>query len=376
MHNRNWLRLALLPLLATLALPAVAQSAAEDDDDPCAGFVPTKRMMNLMVDRMTDDMARQYKMTDDQLASTRQVMKDHLVTFLSNNRDQIRPLMNQFFESQLSGEAPNPEDVAKWSAKALPLLNKLDEQVGLATDKMKEFFNDEQAMKLDGEIAAFRGGMTIVTGKLNAWAEGHYDPNSDWSPPGRQRAAQEQAEAARMQEAAEAAKADSNKEWQEYQAGKPTTDPANPPPNDVKVATNVKPAPAKKDEWEKHVDEFVRKYGLDSDQKQKAYARLHEAQQQRDDYLRSKAGEMDRVGGLLKNAKTDTEKEKAQGEFDKLNAPVARRLEQLDTYLETLPTRKQRQDATKAEPPKVEAPKTEPVPVGTAEVASKPASPR
>ena len=345
-----------LLLLGLVIAPqySFAQNAADDEDDPCAGFIPTKRMMNLMVDRMTDEMGRQYKMSDEQLARTRQIFKDDIVTFVHKNRDQIRPLINQFFEAQLSGEAPKPEDVAGWAKNALPIFTQLDDVITGATDKMRGYFNDDQAMKLDGELAAFRGGVTMVTNKLNSWAEGNYNPETDWDAPGSQeRRRREAEEAAKMQEQAELAKAESNKAWEDY---KKTAGDVNVEP--VGAAPSAEPAPAKsttapvamKDDWEKHVDAFILKYKLDPEQKQKAITRLREAQQQRDDYLRSKSAEMDRIATAMKSAKTDEEKKKAQEDFEKFNAPVNRRYEQLNNYLETLPTRKQRQESGPSEP--------------------------
>lgn len=336
-------------------------TTSDDDDDPCAGFMPSKKMMNLWVDRATDDMGRQYHMSDEQLAQTRQLFKEHVVTFISKNRDTIRPLLNQFIESQLSETPPTPEDVAQWSQKALPLMTQLDDVVSTMGDKMKSFFNDDQAAKLDGEMAAFRGGFTLVTGKLNSWAQGNYDPETEWTSPASQaRKQRDREEAAKIEAEAQAAKAESNERWAKYkeEAGNNGVAAAGaetePGPTEVVVKPAEKPtapvATAKKDDWERHVDAFVAKYNLDSDQKQKAYARLHEAQQQRDDYLRSKTGEIDRISATMKNAKTEDERKKAQDEFEHLNAPVTRRFDQLTTYLNTLPTRKQRQDADKNVP--------------------------
>ena len=358
-----------LLLLSLIVVPqrAFAQNATDEEEDPCAGFIPTKRMMNLMVDRMTDDMGRQYKMSDEQLARTRQIFKEDIVTFVHKNRDQIRPLINQFFEAQLSGEAPKPEDVAVWAKNALPLFSQFDGVMSSATDKMREFFTDDQAMKLDGELAAIRGGMTMVTGKLNSWAEGNYDPETEWDSPGSQaRHRREAEEAAKLEEQAQLAKAESNKAWEEYKktAGDMNVEPvgandaAVQPGRTESAAPKTATAPAaRKDEWEKHVDAFVLKYKLDVDQKQKAMTRLREAQQQRDDYLRSKSGEMDRIATAMKTARTEDEKKRAQDDFEKLNAPVNRRYDQLNTYLESLPTRKQRAEAAKDEPASNEAKK-------------------
>jgi hypothetical protein len=129
-----------------------------------------------------------------------------------------------------------------------------------------------------------------------------------------------------------------------------------PPP-----ARSVTRAPGKdyEGEWDRYVADFIKKYGLNDEQKQKAEGILKDCKSQAERYLTGKQADMERLDAEEAKLKAATDKEKAQerskalAEINKqrteMREPVSQIFErQLKPKLERLPTRAQRRDAEAA----------------------------
>jgi hypothetical protein len=320
-----------IPTLTVLATTALAQNAGDVDDEarprratkiPTEGFWPTRTMMDRFIDRITDDMSGRYQFDDEQLELTRDMFKARFPEFLNNNRAEIQTLVNEYIEALLNQEAPAVEHVAEWAQRVQPLLAEFGEVVTEVTEGMHEYLTDDQAARLDGEMAAFQTGMSMAQGKLNDWANGGYDPETEWI---HSNARRDHDEDHGDEEVAAAAEAASD-------------------PDTVATVAEV----ASKDAWTIYTERFIQRYQLDDEQKQKAYAFLFRQQQRRDDYLRRKADEMARITRLLDEAETEEERTAALESYNRLNAPIERIFQQLKDRLDTLPTRAQRRDAAQA----------------------------
>src|SRR4030095_14386586 len=110
----------------------------------------------------------------------------------------------------------------------------------------------------------------------------------------------------------------------------PNAEPGKPRP--PKVAS--KPA---LDEWAKYTESFIKRYDLDSDQRQKAEEFVKAKQTERDPYLQRKSTDIDRITRQALEATTDDEKRAAKEASDKFNRPVDRMFQQLKGKLESLP---------------------------------------
>lgn len=323
-----------LGLSLALACAAFSQQNRESGRNqapyPTEGFWPTRLMVDRFLDRLVEDMAERYEFDDLQMEMAREVLKERIPAFMQENRAQIQPLMNEFIEAQLDKEPPTPEAVADWAQRALPVLERVRTTAEDMAGEMREFMTEDQAAKLDGELAAFNTGITLATNKLVIWADGGYDPETEWTPRGEERerrAAEEEARIAAEMEAAEL-----------EASGRPQT-----------LSAASKPASRPKDEWELYVDRFIEKYDLTLEQQQAARQTLATLQQQRDQWLRRRAADFDRVARALREADDDARKAAAD-EFERLNAPVERLFTQLKERLDKLPTRAQRQAAGADEP--------------------------
>ncbi len=332
-------RWALLVCLGLFVSPTPAQDMYADDEDPPpekakvpdAGFWPTQRLMEFWMHRVADDMAVRYEFDEDQLYLTREALKEHIPRFLNENRAEIQTLMNQFLEAQFADEAPEVEYVADWAQRVLPLMHKFEDVVGDLTGDMREYLTEDQVIIMEGEHAAFRTGMGLITNKVAVWSDGGYDPETEWPRSPGHRPDRNHDDERRAQAEMDAARQEAIAQAREGQT-------ANPARGSGKT---------RKDPWTRYVDEFVQRYHFNDEQKEKAYRLLEVQLRKRDNYLERKLPEMDRIEKELKEAKTDAEREKAQAGLEKLNAPVDRMFQQLKDRLQQLPTRDQRKKAAK-----------------------------
>jgi len=265
--------------------------------------------------------------------------------WLEENKAEMKTLINQFIEAQLDDEPPSVEEVTLWARRVLPLVNEFRDRVFQMTDSMREYMTDDQIDMLEAELAAFDTGITLINRKLYVWAEGGYDPETEWVPPGPERRRREREEERARREAMEQARRETLR--QAHPGGRPL---ASTRP----TTGQRKPA----DEWEVFTLQFIERYRLNSEQRQKAMQFLRAAQEERDRYLRRRADAWKKVEQRLRDAKTEPERQTALAQFETLNAPVQRMFQKLKDRLNTLPTREQRRSAALREQQKREQPST------------------
>jgi hypothetical protein len=356
-------RLFVICLLAVLPLSLAAgqQNGSPEEPPlrrtpiPTEGFWPTRLMIDRVLDRITEEIAEQYELDEEQMEKTRALLKERVPLFLDENRAEIQTLMNQFFEVQLAGEPPAPEEVAGWSKRVLPLVEKLENLATQVADQMRSYLSEEQVLRLEGEMAAFQAGLNLARGKLQVWADGGYDPQTEWVYDRAERRRREREERRRLEQEMQAARQEVLGEPRDPAGtgngtsgaagstgdGQTTAARSSPP-----VAPATQPAAAK-DEWELYVEDFTRRYELNEAQRQEAQRILRARQKDRDEYLRRKAGQLEQVAARMRSAASEAERQKASADAERLNAPVKRMFQQLKDQLGRLPTRAQREAAAR-----------------------------
>ncbi len=357
-------RLLATCLLAVLpaSLAAAQESGSPQEPQvqrtpiPTEGFWPTRVMIDRVLDRITEEIAEQYELDEDQVEKTRALLKKRVPLFLDENRAEIQTLMNQFFEVQLAGEPPAPEEVAGWSKRVLPLMEKLENLATQVADEMRSYMSEEQVLRLEGEMAAFQAGLNLARGKLQVWAGGGYDPQTEWVYDRAERRRREREERRRLEQEMQAAREEVLGAPQDpAESGNGTSAAAGSSIGDGQPAAArggpvrapaTQPAAAK-DEWEQYVEDFTRRYELNEAQRQEAQRILRARQKDRDEYLRRKAGQLEQVAARMRSAAGEAERQRASAEAERLNAPVKRMFQQLKDQLGRLPTRAQREAAAR-----------------------------
>ena len=323
---------------------------------PTAGFWPTQRMVDSAIDRISDEMAKIYAFDDEQVWNTRDVLKARFPQWMEQNRAELQTLTNQYFEALLSGEPPTPEEVADWSARALPLFDQFTQMVDQTTEDMRTYMTDDQQVLLNGQLAAMQVGMNYMQQRLNTWKDGGYDWESEW-PRSQEFKKRQGAREKQLQNEADRAA----NEAMGFPTAGGTTDAAGgttdaagaegglgAPAGKERQFAASQPKSEPKDEWTLYVENFIRRYSLDDAQQGLARKYLTSSLEERDKYLKRKLPDINTVEGKLKTAKTDDERETVRSELSKLNAPLDRYFGRLKERLDSIPTRKQRAAAALA----------------------------
>ncbi|RMF75596.1 MAG: hypothetical protein D6744_13230 [Planctomycetota bacterium] len=351
-----WCKVSLfLAALSIAATPTFAQTAEDQPPRPPratkipdAGFWPTKVMIERFLDRIVDEMATVYEFDDEQVELTRAVFQERIPAWLSENRAEIQTLMNEFFEAQLDDEPPDVEQVAIWAQRVYPLIDEFEGVITETTDEMRDFLTEDQIAALEASMAAFHTGASLAKNKIRVWADGGFDPENEWIPPGREREERERAERERMRAEMEAARQEALAERGDPIAAQRL---AESDAHDGDEPAESQPA----DEWTRYTLAFIERYRLNREQRQKAMQYLSVARESRDDYLRARGDELERVTQMLEAAADEPSRRAALEAYEKLNAPIERRFQQLKDRLDTLPTREQRRQAAQRQAQQNEA---------------------
>lgn len=348
----RWLaaRLAILLVVVTIRVSGSYAQQPEDAEDTARGaappadgaFWPTQRMLDGFFHRVVEDMARDYAFDEDQRERTLELLREHITDFLNRNRSEIQALMARYFEAALNDEPPRPEEVADWAQRVLPLIQDFRESVDGMAGQMHEFLTDDQIAILEGNRAAFHTGLDFATNRMQVWAAGGYDPQTEWHRSAGAREAERQRRAAIRQEMAAQRQAAIDRVRQE-QGPAPAVEAAAQP-----SATRA-PAPSATqptgDEWERYVEDFIRRYALNPDQKQQAYRFLRQQQSERDRYLKRREREMQRLLEEWRTASSAEQVARAEADYARFTRPIDELFERLKSRLEQIPTRAQRRQA-------------------------------
>jgi hypothetical protein len=325
----------------------------------------TDKIVNLAVDRIVDDMADHYNLSEDQFEFIREEVRSRFPSFMLENRDQIIEIANQYTEAMLSGDPPTKEFVAQWSQNTLPMVNRFAEMIEETRESIRPILSEEQQVQMDGEMAAFRVAMNHVNNRMNVWAQGGYDWESEW-PRSEAFKEQERVRVETLLKEQERAKAIARGEPPPPETAVQTaaTTDVGAAPSAATPADSSRPKPGEKpgaqrpkDEWDIYVENFIKRYKLDDAQQNQARKHLVSLQEQRDRYARRKLTEIEELEKKLKAVKTDDEKSELKARLVKIQEPIDRMFNQLKDKLDTIPTRKQRADAAKADLEKPVVPK-------------------
>jgi len=328
----------------------------EEASAPAFSFRISPQLLSNALDLLVEKrLAKDYDLDEYQYEQMRQVLHEHVPKFLKEHQKELERLFVEWTEAISAGQPPDPEYVAEWAQRALPTVEAFQGMVGSVATDMREFMTDEQQVLLDGYLAVFDTGTRTLNNRLQEFAHGGFDPERHW--PGykhvRHRSPEEARQVQQEMEDARWAAMDRSR-WARGQGGA-----AAVPPSDAELVADALASPPQpsaskrkndKDEWTRYVEDFIRRYQLNDEQKQTAYGLLRQRLASREQYLRGKDREVERIKTMFDQARGDPRKTAlAESAYQKLNKPLDRMFEQLKEKLDTLPTREQIRAAALAE---------------------------
>lgn len=325
---------------------------ANYDEVPVLFFTP--KLVDLAINRLTDEMGSHYGFSDDQLLQAREAIKTRFPEWLQQNKRELVTLANEYMEGVIGDQPPTAEQVADWSARAMPLFNEFTTLVEDTTDEMQVFMTDEQRTQLNGEMAAFRVGTTYMQARMDDWSRGNYNWETEWPRSKKfqenenqrtQQVEHDAREARRLAMGIEAG-IDGGGALGAGQPGAALPGDANNPDNGP--ATAGGPA-APTDEWDRYAQEFIRKYGLTKAQQDQVQRVVGPIKKERDLFLAGSLNTIRKLQDRLEKAETEEEKAQIRESYERITGGVDRIFDKLKARLNAIPTSKQRMEAAQRE---------------------------
>lgn len=347
-----------IPLAGILAIallsatPALGQHDERDDDAPIISFDLTPRLLDNLLDKATQRLAKNYQFDDYQREQMRQVLQERVPKFLKEHREELQRLAHEWTESVSGENPPSAEDAADWADRALPMVEEFKGLLGGVSEDMREFLTEDQEFLLDGYMAGAEVAVESVSNRLHVFKDGGFDSEIHW--PGNRKARKASRQQAReLRREVESVRRDvwdhqdtARNQLRETATARETAAAREAPAPQPDNAAKASPAPkTAKDEWAVYVERFIKRYQLDDQQTQKAHLFLDQQKQRRDQHLQRSAASMERVKKMFDGAKTPRERELAESAYQRFNQPIERMFDKLKQKLNTLPTRAQRKAA-------------------------------
>lgn len=293
------------------------------DELPAAGIWPTEKMVESMVRRTALEAAEAYDLTDEQYRQVESQLLDRWPRFLSENRKEIQPLLNEYLEARMAFEPPTEEQMKAWAEKALPVAERFEKQIEAGNKEIQKLLTPLQRVKFETETLKVKAGLELFRQRLQSWQRGDFEPREVWDPP---------------------EPAGAGGPWEAQNAESPGGRRRPPGPVEQEL-----------DAWDRYVAKFIETHGLNEGQRRTTFSILREVKQRarahRDLYAQDiyELERMIRAGRPVDEAKVRSEAERLYGPIDELFA-------ELQARLSAVPTEAQRRAATQ---PASDKPKNE-----------------
>ena len=305
-------------------------------------------------DKFTSMIADRLQLDDSQVDVLRQIMIRDSTQLFARNGDKIMSYAIEAIQTRAAGEPFTPEQVARWSKLAEPVIQDARKTMESSTKEFMQHLKPEQQAKVQADFDALNKRADRLNEMSKDWKAGKWNP-SEWgmaNDPIQNRASPQAPAGSQQTQAGEAVEnmsdddgkrgaEDPRRSRAERESAAPGS--ANPPPApaapappgnsaDPAKSPAAKPDAGPNDPWANHVRDFIRRYKLEDDQQQKAWLFYKDAIQRRD--AAAKAA-----------AKPTTQPQ------EKESVVIGRIFERLKQRLEILPTRAQRKAAEAAPKP-------------------------
>ncbi|MBI5863357.1 MAG: hypothetical protein HZB38_02355 [Planctomycetes bacterium] len=285
-----------------------------------------------------------YQLDEEQRVRMKELFVREAMTVFSTHGDNILTYAGEMIRTRVAGEPFSPEQIARWTKLAEPVMDFAHERFQKAIVEYMEDLSPEQRQKVARDLHAADRRFETVRELTQDWKAGNWSP-SDWGmeedpiQAGKVLQAREQAEndaaagVAREQTGAPAEQPDDGEPppSESKKAAPPTAQPPEAPPAAAKTPAKPVRAVGDPDPWARYVQAFIEKYKLDENQTQKAWVCYDQAKPRVEQANRRQ---------LERNS-----------DEARIRTELERVLAQLKQRLERLPTRAQRKAASPDEIP-------------------------
>lgn len=259
-----------------------------------------------VMDFYAGQITRYYNLNKEQEEYTRKLLSQKVKTFLQDHEREVRALMAEYMEYQISQELPDPKAAKDFARRAAPLAQDIRREIFEGNMRWREILDDQQKAKHDLDIKQLTMFFDGLEQGLDRWSQGRVQP---------------------------------------------TDMPGRIGPSPSTLGTNIE------DAWDYWVRNFIQSYKLDEGQQQTAKSVLRELKDEAARYRDANKDKFTELQAALKAItqrppKTDPEElAKYQAETAKvakqrteLERPITALFDQLRSRVEAVPTVDQRKN--------------------------------
>jgi len=306
--------LAILLLALGISADVGRAVAAVESQPPAetipAGLWPTERMVEGLVRRWALEAADLYDLSEEQHQQVEARMLKRWPKFLQQNRRELQPLVNEYFEARLGLEPPPRQKVQTWASRALPMLEKVQEQIEAGNEEIRPLLSAAQQMKFQTQVLEMRAGVEFYRQRLGRWKEGRFETREWWDPPPSRRR-------------------------------RPISQPAGTgvarqPPDQIVAELQA---------WDRYVADFIARHNLDEGQQNAALSILKELKERALAHRDGHRAEVIQLERRIAAGKTEDAQTVAR-ELQRLYGPIDEVFGELEERLQKIPTETQQRAAT------------------------------
>jgi len=302
-----------------------------DQHAPLDGFWPSRRLTRSLIRRWAQQVGEHYDLRPDQYARIEQHLLNRWPSFLEQNRSALQPLVNEYFEMRLDVNPPTSDQIADWSARAMPVFERVRRHLETGQQQVRAMLTASQQARFDADRAKLALAMSLMESKLRQWSVGQYELSEWWDETPRHR--------------------------RERLARRQTANPNDDSPATART-TNASGTPADNTypprvaaelgAWEAYVAAFCEKYNLDRSQRNAAHSILREMIERADTHTRLNRQRILAIERVIEGNE-NVEQPDVEAELQAVYGPLDAMFAELSKRLDRLPTDAQLRQAKAAE---------------------------
>jgi hypothetical protein len=238
-------------------------------------------------------------------------MLERWQTFLRDNRRELQPLINEYFEARLSVEPPTREQMQAWAKRARPMADRVRKHIENGNQEIRRLLNPLQLVKFDSESLGMKAGLDALQDRLREWERGEFTAEQFWQPP----------------------------------PGYKPVNSDDAPENSQAPKHPADQIEVELDRWDVYVADFIAAHGLDESQQRTATSILREVKERaraHRDRHRLDIAKLERSIA----AGREEDQDQVQAELERLYGPIDDLFTELQERLSRVPTDAQRRAAT------------------------------
>jgi hypothetical protein len=320
----------------------MAVAAISDESPPDEGLWPTRRMFEVVIERLVEDMVPDYDLDGRQRNLLNDRLKKVVIPRVEGRRKELESVIRGALIQHITGEVPTTQQVTDWSKQVVPLLKETGEVWDEMYRYMLPHLRPEQRKVWRNAYFRFRLGFTLAEAKFRSWSRGKFDRTELGKPfPGPHRGPH-----ATTRFATEAGlditppphvRDPVLGEMDDASRRPPDTDE----PEDAAKTDGSKRRYVPLDRWQSHTKQFIKRHGLDEGQKTSAMAILKDIRRRANTYEELHGAEIKRLKKSLSKARGDA-RERLGNELSELEQPLVSLFEELRARLDELLTKSQK----------------------------------